>query len=252
LAQCLSPRWEVPISVAVLEGLAADQLYVHATAFGADLVVMTTHGYGPLSSMWVGSVADTLVRRLPMPIVLTRPHDEALDLLEEIHNQPFEHVLIPLDGSAVAEDILEPALALGAAMGARYTLLQAIQVPVLGYAPAAHAVGLEEQMLAEWRAEAQAYLDQVADRLRGQGYQVDTYISIGPSAIAILDYAREQAADLIALATHGRGGVVRMLLGSVADKVVRGAGTPVLIRRPCAETTELRSAADIAAEGAAE
>jgi len=134
LAECLSPRWEVPISVAVMDGLAADELSTHATAIGADLVVMTTHGYGSLSRMWVGSVADTLLRRLPMPILLTRPHDEALDLLEEVHDQAFEHVLIPLDGSALAEEILEPALALGAAMGARYTLLQAIQVPVLGYA----------------------------------------------------------------------------------------------------------------------
>ena len=243
LTENLSRRWELPIRVAMLEGLVADELCAYATSVAADLVVMTTHGYGPLSRMWMGSVADKLVRRLPMPVVLTRPHGEALDLLEEVHEQPFEHVLIPLDGSVLAEEILEPTMALGRPMGARYTLLQAINPPALGYAPAAHAVGLDAQMLAQWRAEAQTYLDQVADRLRGHGHVVDTRIVIGPPAITILDYAHEHAADLIAMATHGRGGVARMLLGSVADKVVRGAGTPVLLRRPAAEAAQPRAAA---------
>jgi nucleotide-binding universal stress UspA family protein len=186
----------------------------------------------------MGSVADKLVRRLPMPVVLTRPHDETLDLLEQVHERAVEHVLIPLDGSALAEEILEPALELGTPMGARYTLIQAINPPVLGYAPAAYAVGLDEQVLAQWRAEAQAYLDEVAARLRSQGHRVDRQIMIGPPAVAILDYARAHAVDLIALATHGRGGVARMLLGSVADKIVRGAGMPVLLRRPSAEAAE--------------
>ena len=118
-----------------------------------------------------------------------------------------------------------------------------INPPVLGYAPAAHAVGLDAQMLAQWRAEAQTYLDQVADRLRGHGQVVETRIVLGPPAITILDYAHEHAADLIAMATHGRGGVARMLLGSVADKVVRGSGTPVLLRRPAAEVAQPRAAA---------
>jgi nucleotide-binding universal stress UspA family protein len=235
LAECLSSQWEVPISVAVLEGLAVDELYAHAIAAGADLVVMTTHGYGPLSRMWMGSVADTLVRQLPMPLVLARPHQEALDLLEQVRDRVFEHILIPLDGSPLAEEALEPALALGAPMGARYTLLQAINPPVIGYAPAAYATGLDERILEQWQAEAQMYLDHVAARLRGQGHQADTVVSIAPPAIAILDYARDHSVDLIGLATHGRGGLTRLLLGSVADKVVRGAGTPVLLHHSCAQ-----------------
>jgi nucleotide-binding universal stress UspA family protein len=235
LAEIVSPRWEVPISVAVLDGIAADELYARALAAAADLVVMTTHGYGPLSRMWMGSVADKLVRRLPMPVMLTRPHEQEFDLLEQARDRVFEHILIPLDGSMLAEEILEPALALGTPMVTRYTLLQAINPPVLGYAPAAYAVGLDEQILEQWRAEAQVYLDQTADRLRGLGHQADTHICIGAPAFAILDYARDHSVDLIALATHGRGGWTRMLLGSVADKVVRGAGTAVLLQRPSAE-----------------
>jgi nucleotide-binding universal stress UspA family protein len=238
LAKALSPRWAVPISVVMLDGGAVDELYTHAIAAGADLVVMTTHGHGPLSRMWMGSVADKLMRRLPMPVVLTRPHEEALDLLEQVRDRVFEHILIPLDGSALAEEILASALALGTPSGTRYTLLQAINPPVLGYAPAAYAVGLDQQILEQWRAEAQVYLDQVADRLRSLGHQADTHISIAPPALAILDYARDHAVDLVALATHGRGGLTRLLLGSVADKVVRGAGTPVLLQRPRAEQAD--------------
>lgn len=238
LGACVSSRWEVPISVAVLDGQAADQLYAHAAAISADLVVMTTHGYGPLSRMWMGSVADILMRRLPMPVLLTRPHDQALDLLEEVHDQAFSHMLIPLDGSAQAEEILEPALALGMPFDATYTLVQAINPPVLGYAPAAQTVTLDEQILEEWRGMAQEYLDQLAQRLRSQGQQVDTHVLIGPPAMTILDYVYDHPVDLIAMATHGRSGVSRMLLGSVADKVVRGAGVPVLLRRPAAEVAD--------------
>jgi nucleotide-binding universal stress UspA family protein len=188
--------------------------------------------------MWMGSIADTLVRRLPMPVLLTRPHDQALDLLEEVHDQAFTHVLIPLDGSALAEEILEPALTLGTPFDATYTLVQAITPPVLGYAPAAQAVALDDQILEQWRTAAREYLDRLAQRLRGQGLQVDTRILIGSPAMSILDYVYDHNVDLVAMTTHGRSGVARMLLGSVADKVVRGAGVPVLLRRPAADMAD--------------
>jgi nucleotide-binding universal stress UspA family protein len=248
LAGSLSTRWEVAITATVLDGRAADSLCDHARAAGADLVVMTTHGYGPLARAWMGSIADKLVRRLPMPVLLVRPHAEALDLLEAVHERAFEHVLIPLDGSALAEEILKPALALGALMDAEYTLMEAIEVPVLGYAPAAPAVGLDDQILEEWRAEAWAYLERIAARIRTRGLVARTIVTLAPPAMAIIDYAREHAADLIALSTHGRGGLARMLLGSIADKVVRGADVPVLIQRPRGEMATPASKADHTAE----
>jgi nucleotide-binding universal stress UspA family protein len=239
LADYLSERWDVPIGTVVLGGLVADTLYDYALASGADLVVMTTHGYGPLSRVWMGSVADTLMRRLPMLLLLVRPRAEALDLLEAVHDHAFAHMLIPLDGSPLAEEILEGAMALGKLMDAEYTLLQAVDPPLFRSVPAVHASGVPEQILEQWQAEARAYLAGVAERMRAEGLQVQTSVLHAPPAQAILDYAREHAVDLIAMATHGRGGVARMLLGSVADKVVRGAGAPVLLQRPSAETAEL-------------
>ncbi len=83
------------------------------------------------------------------------------------------------------------------------------------------------------KAQAEAYLERVAGRLREQGLQVRTRVAVARHAAeAILEEAEAQASNLIALATHGRGGFKRLLLGSVADKLVRGASSPVLIYRP--------------------
>ncbi|HWP39410.1 MAG TPA: universal stress protein, partial [Tepidisphaeraceae bacterium] len=148
------------------------------------------------------------------------------------HESVIKHMLLPLDGSALAEQVLEHAVALGAPMQAEYTLLQAIDPVILGYAPAAYAMGLDELIIEQSRAAAQAYLAGIAERLRAESLHVQTCITIGPPAAAILEYAHTHQVDLIALATHGRGGLARLLLGSVADKVVRGASVPVLVYHP--------------------
>jgi nucleotide-binding universal stress UspA family protein len=233
MARRLSASWDIPITSALLDGPTVDEaIHSHAQASGIDLVVMTTHGRGGLARAWLGSVADTLVRHVSIPILLVRPHDVVPALLEQAHPPILTHILVPLDGSALAEQILSHALALGTAMRAEYTLLQAIEPVVLGYAPAAYAAGLDDRLMAEARAEAQIYLDQVAAPLRNEALRVRTQVVVGPPAPAILDYARAHSVDLIAMATHGRGGVARMLLGSVADKVVRLAKCAVMLVRP--------------------
>ena len=235
LATRLSQHWQVPIRAVVRYGPAANTLYAHALASAADLVAMTTHGYGPLSQFWMGSVADRLIRLLPMPILLTRPHATALDLTADLPALAWQHVLIPLDGSALAAEIVPPAVALGRLTGARYTLLQALDPLVAEHTNPPYAAGLERSLLGEIRNRALAELEPIAERLRAQSLQVQTELVIGQPHITILDYAHNHVVDLIALATHGHGGIARMLLGSVADKVVRGASVPVLLQRPIAE-----------------
>jgi nucleotide-binding universal stress UspA family protein len=90
----------------VLDGPAAAALYQHALATSTDLVVMTTHGRGPLTRCWLGSVADQLVRQVSVPVLLVRPREGAR---ERTWKPILQHVLIPLDGSELAEEILEPA-----------------------------------------------------------------------------------------------------------------------------------------------
>jgi nucleotide-binding universal stress UspA family protein len=238
LADRLAPHWHMPISTVVRYGPVADTLFNYAVESATDLVVMTTHGYGSLSRFWLGSVADKLMRRLPMPILLARPHEAVPDLLADLPTPAMQHILIPLDGSALAEEILPPVVALGQLTEARYTLIQALDPLVMEHTKPPYSVGLDRNILAEVRERALAYLEQNADHLRAQSLQVQTKLVVAQPHVAILDYAQDHAVDLIALATHGHGGMARMLLGSVADKVVRGADMPILVQRPAAERAE--------------
>jgi nucleotide-binding universal stress UspA family protein len=213
------------------DGSVAGTLARYAETGKIDLVVMTTHGRGGLARAWLGSVADVLVRCNTAPILLLRPGDGAPDLALP---QQFKRILIPLDGSTFSEQILESALELGGLTQAEYILLRAAEPFVLpGYAPLAQASRLDVKVTQEGLAEAQRYLDRVAERLRAEGRPVRTRAVLAEQpAVAILDEARRQDVDLIAMTTHGRSGLVRLILGSVADKVLRGATLPVLMVRP--------------------
>ena len=220
----------VPVTSALLEGAAVAELLAgHAATTNADLVVMTTHGRGPLSRLWLGSVADEMVRRATTPVLLVRPHEKAVDLATE---PEIRHILIPLDGSALAEQVLAPATVLGGLTQAEFTLLRvygpSIDVDLLGYAAQEGVEGAVEQL----RVRAEGYLQGVAEGFTTQGFKVQTKAVPGQHpANAILDAAQNLAVSLIALETHGRRGLPRLLLGSVADKVIRGASVLVLVHR---------------------
>jgi nucleotide-binding universal stress UspA family protein len=219
------------VTSAVLEGPVAEAIEEYARAAGIDLVVLMTHGRGPFSRFWLGSVADDLVRRLPMPILLLRPGDKRS---EAAPIEGFRHLLIPLDGSPLAEQVLEPALELGGGASARYTLLR-VMTPIPQASHDAGPFGFPPVVLPtidKLHAEGKEYLEGVARRLQTRGLRVETAVAIhGQPAVSILDVALNCGCDLVALETHGRKGLARFLLGSVADKIVRGATLPVLVHR---------------------
>jgi nucleotide-binding universal stress UspA family protein len=222
----------VPATSVLLDGPVADAVHDQAVASRTDLVVMATHGRGPWSRLWLGSVADKLIRRLPMPVLLIRPEEGPTDLAAR---PVLKRVLVPLDGSDAAEQILEPAAELGLLMGAEFTLLLVIEpVIVPDRRLAGNAItGLDPALLRQVEAEARQYLERAAERLRARALPVQTEVVLNrPAPVAILDVARTRAVDLIALETHGRGGLARLVLGSVADKVLRGSSTAVLLHRP--------------------
>jgi nucleotide-binding universal stress UspA family protein len=163
-----------------------------------------------------------------MPVLLVRPH--AADLADSAKPPRVAHILIPLDGSDWSASIVAPAIALGRLTGARYTLMQAIEVISPDYGFGSYAPGADE--MNAWMQRAQQYLERIATGMRAEGLQVQTEVVIGSPAITLLDYAREHAVDLLAITTHGRSGAARLFLGGVADKLVRGAGVPVLLQRP--------------------
>jgi nucleotide-binding universal stress UspA family protein len=213
----------------LLDGPAAEALARHAATTDTDLIVMTTHGHGVVTCLWLGSVAHGLIHRSTVPILVlcpqhaSRPGDPAA----------FRKMLIPLDGSPLAEAILEPALALGMLTGTEYVLVQIIDPRAQpGDVQIEYAAGLDDVVTEELRSAAEAYLGQVAATLRAQGYAVQTRVVIAEhTADTLLETAEASAADVIAMTTHRRGGLGRVLLGSVADSVVRGAATPVLLVR---------------------
>jgi nucleotide-binding universal stress UspA family protein len=215
----------------VLDGPVAPALIAHARSQEAELVVMATHGRGGLSRLFLGSVADRLMRALHCPLLLVH----AGSSLSALRPGEQRHVLIPLDGSALAESVIDHVLAV---FGPEQLALQlgrvvAPQRDVFagGDAPLTTPSGMEQSLLAATR-----YLNTVAVRLRQAGLTVQAEARVDHSvARAILTYAKGHKSDLIAVATRGLGGLARVLLGSVADKLVRGARVPLLVWNPPAE-----------------
>lgn len=230
LARRLEKATDVAVTPSLLEGDAVADALCDAAGDGADLVVMATHGRGPVGRAWWGSVADALSRRAPVPVLLVRGHDAPADLTGA---PAVRHVLIPLDGSAFAERVLEPALALGALHGADHTLLRVART-LPDYAVGYPAGGVLRPLVDRRHAETWGYLRDVTERAGGRKARVRPCLvhDDQPTAAAILRYARDHDVDLIALATHGRHGLDRLVRGSVTDRVVRGASVPVLVYRP--------------------
>lgn len=228
MAEYSAMHLERAARTALLTGPVAPAIDGYVRAHGIDLVIMTTHGRTGLSRAWIGSVADALVRTIEVPVLLLRPRTPPITAPIAI-----EHILIPIDESDYSTEILGPALDLGKITGARYTLLQVISPPLS--VPSADAVALPVQFARaiELRVEAGERLEELARRLRAQGYDVDTSIVIhGQVAHGILEQVVGLKADLIAMSTHGRRGLARFALGSVADKVMRGTSVPLLLWKP--------------------
>jgi len=212
-------RESVPVTDGLLDAAANHR---------ADLIVMTSHGLGGLSRAWLGSTADGVIRRARAPVLVVHPSGR---LAAPAQGLP-KHVLVPLDGSALGDQALGDALALARLGGARVTLL-AVVAPRLAIARPAPVTRVDGAELARQRAEAERHLAAAAAACREHGVAADTAVVVGrQAAAAILEYACERGTDLIAMATHGRGGGRRLLLGSVADKVLRASPVPVLVRRP--------------------
>ena len=214
------------VSSTLLEGYVTEALERQARDIGAKLVIMTTHGRTGMSRAWLGSVADSLVRNSSFPLLVIRPLADG----ESFPTVRFEHFLVPLDGSPVGEKILEPTVELGKAMGSRFTLLHVV-APY--FTVGARVSPLPTGQIKQRLIRAEEYLSGISDRLRGDGIEADVMIeSHFAPARAILNTAEAQSVDLIAIATHGYTGVKRAILGSVTDKVLRGAKWPLLLNRP--------------------
>ena len=146
----------------------------------------------------------------------------------------FTKILVCLDGSPLAEQILPYAAAQAERFGAKMVLLQVISVPGAIYAPGIEAVPIAVPLdqVPEEEAAAKEYLERLAKPLRKNGIEVDCLALPGSPGASIVKHAEEGDFDLVALATHGRSGFGRIVFGSVADHVVRNSGRPILLIKP--------------------
>ena len=211
------------------EGRVADVIRRHAANIAADLIVMTTHGRTGVSRLWLGSVADAVVRQDSIPVLMIRPDDQPIGLDE---HPLYSHVLVPLDGSQEAEVALEQAARIGSLAHARYTLTRIVapvKVPVQPYAFAGLGTRPDEDVTSAEKERAQDYLASQATQLTATGLRVDTKVHESPyAARGILTVAHDVQADLIAMCTH-RHTAMRFTLGSTADKVLRGGTLPLFL-----------------------
>jgi len=238
LVRHLREESDVPVTAALLEGEIVPS--IHGAAEASDLVVMTTHGRGPLARFWLGSVADQLVRELNVPFLLMHPGKEPPDFKKDV---AFRRMLLTLDGTPLSEQIVPPARELARLMRAECRLLRVLRTEVpadFGYQYRGGFVTTHaREMVTEMEAiqkrqeeEAQRYLLGVAERFRSVGVAAEAKIVLDESAPSAILHEATKAVDLVALATHGYGGMKRIWLGSVADKVIRGSAVPVLVQRP--------------------
>jgi nucleotide-binding universal stress UspA family protein len=239
VARQLRESGPVDVTTVLKDGHVATQIRHHAVEAKINLVIMTTHARGTLGRFWLGSTADELVRELPVPVLLVHPKENAADITQDI---ALKRMLVPLDGTPLAEQILEPAMSLAHLFEAEITLLRVVRpllptsVPVgMGSFSevALHMAADVDRLQKQLEQEAFAYLDKTARKLRGENMIVKTQVVLADQpGVGVLEEAQAVGADFIALETHGRRGLTRLFLGSVADKVLRGSPVPVLLHRP--------------------
>jgi nucleotide-binding universal stress UspA family protein len=176
-----------------------------------DLVVMATHRRAGRGAWLYGSVADQVFRHVHVPVIVLPP-----DCVPHWENRPDSRILVPLDGSRVAEEVLRPAIELARALHAGIVLARVVEADTE-------------------TAGAMSYLEATAAALRSDDLSLTPRVVVGGNVSeSILTVARESDVDAIALSTHGWGGLAHRLMGGVASGLVKRANVPLMLVRPTA------------------
>lgn len=220
----------------VVTGHPAEEILNCAAEKDIDLLLMATHGRSGIRRWSLGSVADKVLRSSALPVWLVRASDTEGVTDEEVH---IRKVVIPLDGSELAEYVLPYVKSLvkqWSAEPVNVVLLMVCEPLVIPPVPTVeipvHWGNIVEEHLEYSKKAAGEYLAKWAKRFKEAGVEVDSEVIEGLPADEIINYASENHLSLIAMATHGRSGLSRWAYGSIADKVLSGAPSPVLLVRP--------------------
>lgn len=209
----------------VSQGDAAEEIVLQAIALDASMIVMATHGRGAAGRLAFGSVADTVARHAPVPVLLVRPPmtDEPLEVTAP------GRILVPIDGSEVSMEAVPAAVALAKECTAPVCLMTVRELnrAALMPSPMNPVLIFDDDGSADDLAEM---LEAVAAVVRQEGLPASTQVLTGPVAPVISDQV--QSGDIVVMTSHGRSGVRRWLLGSVAEYLVRHAAAPIMLVPP--------------------
>lgn len=220
LAKRVSRRTTAPVKTEFLDGRTVPTIAKYADEQGVDLIVMCTHGRGGFQRFWLGSVADGLARASKVPLLLARGGRAPGSRM--VGASLFRRVLVPLDGSERAEGALLAAKALLGDAHAAITLAHVVH-PMSAAAVANMAPRPELDPTV-------SYLEPLAAKHRSGSLVINHDMRTSGNVVrTLLDIADAHDAELIAISSQGLGGLQRMVVGSVADKLVRTARVPVLL-----------------------
>ena len=212
----------------VQQGRPEDIIIAAASADRATLIAMATHGRSGVTRWLLGSVTEKVLRGTVNPLLVVRASGNS----KTDGEAALRSVIVPLDGSDVAETILSPVAALAKVLDLQVLLIRVYGLPLPTYGGDDYYVPDYLELKDQIRDEAEGYLNSRANLLRAQGVaEVSTVVIEGSAADAIIDLARKTPDNLVALSPHGRSGLQRWVLGSVTEKVVRHCQDPVLIVR---------------------
>lgn len=214
----------------LLYGKAADQIIDYSERNKIDTIVMATHGHSGIKRWFIGSIADKIIRGTRIPTLLINCKEKCAVSPQALS---FKHILLPLDGSKTAESALPYVEALAANLGARVTLIRIISPLIEQYAgpPEGFVVDYNGKIMMALEEEAKDNLNQTAKYLREKGISVASSMSVGSPTLEILNFIDKQKVDLVVMSTHGRTGVGRFVLGSIADKLLHSVEVPLLLIR---------------------
>jgi len=214
----------------IIFGHPAEKIVEYAEKEDIGLIVMATHGRSGIRRWAIGSVVDKVVRATTRPVLLIRAEPSR----PEVHDDGLlKRILIPLDGSKESEMVLEYIAGIISKLEAEAVLLHVLSPT--HYIPAAELgsakVYYTDVEIEQIKASAADYLGKVASGLKGKGITAKSEVAVGATAESIINLANEMKVGAVAMSTHGRSGIGRLVLGSVADKVLQQGNSPLLLVR---------------------
>jgi nucleotide-binding universal stress UspA family protein len=214
------------VSRYVLSGTPPAEIVAHARRCAADLIVMGTHGRGAVARLLLGSVADKVLHQAECPVLVTKPGKGQVKHPKK-KAKAFTRVLFPTDFSETAGLALKRAIAITEDFDAELYVLHVVDDSII----TTHVQKEREIILKELRNHALEQMKQGLPPELLQNFDTTGAVKRGEPGKAIASYAETHGCDLIVMGSHGRTGLGRALLGSIADRVVRLAKCPVLVER---------------------